>query len=271
LVHDLGCQLIASILSGIEEVLTSAGYNLVICHSADSAEKEIELANQLLKKRVDGLIVSLAIGSTDGEHFNEFFKRGIPVVFFDRVDMRSPGIKIVIDNYNAGYQAAIHLIQQGCRRFMHITGSLERNVYADRWKGFQTALSQFGLKCKKDQLMIIDFKEKKSSMVVQRVLQRKELPDGLFITDDFCAAFCVQLFKKAGIRVPEEIAVIGFNNEGISWISEPHLTTFKYPAREMGNRAASSLVDQLSNGVIRKDNISIELKSELLVRASSTK
>jgi LacI family transcriptional regulator len=271
LVHNLGSQLMASIVSGIEQVLTNAGYNLVICHSSDSAEKEIECAVNLLKKRVDGIIASLAIGMIRGEHFNEFFKRGIPVVFFDRVEMGSPGTKIVIDNYNAGYQAAIHLIQQGCRNFMHITGSLERNVYADRWKGFQTALSQYGLHCKKDQLMIIDFNEKNSRKVAQQVLQRKELPDGIFITDDFCAAICVQHFKKADIRVPNEIAVIGFNNDVISRIIEPQLTTFEYPAREMGTLAAKSLIDQLSDGTIRRDCFSIELKSELLVRASSTR
>lgn len=271
LVPELGSQLMASILSGIEQVLNNEGYNLMICHSSDSADREVDCAVNLLKKRVDGLIVSLAVGTDRGEHYNDFFKRGIPVVFFDRVHMGSPGTKIVIDNYHAGYQAAVHLIQQGCKNFMHITGRLERNVYADRWKGFQTALSKYGLHCKKDQLMIIDFNEKNNRKVVQQVLKSKDLPDGIFVTDDFCAAICVQLFKEAGLRVPKDIAVIGFNDDVISRVIQPQLTTFHYPAEEMGTLAARFLIDQLSNDTIRKDCFFIKLKSELLVRASSTR
>lgn len=271
LVHELNTHFMTSVLSGIEQVATASLYDLVIYNSAESAVREAENAAHLFNKRVDGVIASLS-GDTDClSHFDVFFKKKIPVVFFDRVEMDSPGVKIVINNRKAGYDAGMHLIQLGCRNMMHIAGNLKRNVYAERWMGFQDALSQFGLPVRNDQLLICDFSEKHCLKAAEQIIQRKKLPDGIFIADDLCAAICLQRFKEFGIKIPENIAMIGFNNDITSRIVMPQLTTFHYPSREMGARAAECLIDQLNYGSSGIDSYTIGLKSEMLVRASTAR
>ena len=140
IVHELNSHFITSVLSGIEKVTTEAQYNIIIGHSSESSATEIMNAKNFLHKRVDGLIVSLAYDTVDLNHYEPFIKRGIPVVFFDRVKKDAPGIKVIIDNLTAGYDATVHLIEQGCSNIMHITGNLKRNVYQDRFRGYQQAL-----------------------------------------------------------------------------------------------------------------------------------
>ena len=98
LVHRLNSNFIAFVLSGIEKVTAAANYDIIIGHSSESGKKEVANANNLFHKRVDGLIASLAFDTPDLSHFHQFFKRNIPIVFFDRVEEDSDGVKIIIDN-----------------------------------------------------------------------------------------------------------------------------------------------------------------------------
>ncbi|HEV9036536.1 MAG TPA: LacI family DNA-binding transcriptional regulator, partial [Puia sp.] len=145
IVHELRSQFISSVLAGIEKVATDAGYDLIIGHSSETWRKEAANAHNLFHKRVDGLIASLAFDTKEMDHFDPFVQKGIPIVFFDRVEEFSYGTRVIIDNVKAGYEATAHLAAQGCRRIAHITASLARNVYAGRLKGYQQALSDYGL------------------------------------------------------------------------------------------------------------------------------
>src|ERR1700733_14070066 len=140
IVHELNSNFITSVLAGIEKITTEAGYDLIIAHSSESYIKEAANAKNLFHKRVDGLIASLAFDTTDLDHFKPFGDRGIPVIFFDRVEQDGNASVVIIDNYKCGYQATKHLIEQGCKRIVHVTSSLKRNVYAQRYKGYQDAL-----------------------------------------------------------------------------------------------------------------------------------
>jgi LacI family transcriptional regulator len=106
IIHELNSHFITSVLAGIEKTTTEAKYDLIIGHSSETYKKEIANAHNLFHKRVDGLIVSLAYDTTDLSHFDPFIKKGIPVVFFDRVDENSQGTRVVIDNCKAGYHAS---------------------------------------------------------------------------------------------------------------------------------------------------------------------
>ena len=128
LVHELNSNFITSVLAGIEKVTTVANYDLIICHSSELFKKEVANAHNLFHKRVDGLIAALAFDTENLDHFEPFFERNIPVVFFDRVEEDSKGTKVTIDNYKAGYKATQHLIEQGCKRIVHTTSNLKRNV-----------------------------------------------------------------------------------------------------------------------------------------------
>src|SRR6201996_873670 len=173
IVHELKSQFISSVLAGIEKVTTEAGYDLIIGHSSETYRKEAANAHNLFHKRVDGLIASLAFDTQDLDHFDPFVKKGIPIVFFDRVEEFAYGTRVIIDNVRAGYEAPAHLPAQGCRRIAHITANLGRNVYAGRLKGYQQALADYGLPFKPEMLIVNDLSEAAAIRTARQVFTMK--------------------------------------------------------------------------------------------------
>ena len=271
MMHELNSTFITSVLSGIERVVTQANYDIIIAHSSESYKKEVANAHNLFHKRVDGLITALAFDTEDMGHFDPFFEKNIPVVFFDRVEESSGGTKVVIDNFRAGYEATQHLIEQGCKRIAHVTSSLKRNVYQQRYNGYLAALKENNLPADEKLLFINDLRKESGIQTANAIAALDPLPDGIFTTNDFTAALCIQTLKEKGIRVPEDIAVVGFNNDNISILVEPKLTTINYPGIAIGEVAATHLMNQLL-GVTDTDlTNSIVLKSDLIIRESSLK
>jgi LacI family transcriptional regulator len=271
IVHELNSNFITSVLAGIEKVSSDAGYDLIIAHSSESYEKELSNASNLFHKRVDGLIASLAFDTKNLNHYKQFEEKGIPVVFFDRVEEKDNNIKVIIDNYKAGYQATTHLAEQGCKRIVLVTASLKRNVYAQRHNGYKDALLDKGIKYNGKYVLIKDLSEKCGREAAHEIMKMKPMPDGAFITNDFSAAVCMQTLKEYGIRIPEDIAVVGFNNDAIGKIVEPQLTTIDYPGIDIGEIAAGNLISHLKGDVNISQTNTIIVKSELIVRKSSLK
>lgn len=185
IVHELNSNFITSVLAGIEKVTTQAGYDLIIAHSSESFEKEAANALNLFHKRVDGLIASLAFDTKGLDHYKQYEEKGIPVIFFDRVEEKSDSTKVIIDNYKCGYQATQHLIEQGCKRIVLVTANLKRNVYAQRHKGYTDALFDNGITYNKEYVLIKDLSEQCGVEAALQILKMKPLPDGAFITNDF--------------------------------------------------------------------------------------
>src|ERR1043165_1222834 len=188
LVHELNSNFITSVLAGIEKVTTEAGYDLIIAHSSESPEKEVANATNLFHKRVDGVIASLSFDTEDFSHFQPFVDKGVPVIFFDRVEQNSENTVVIIDNYRCGYMATQHLIEQGCRRIAHVTSSLKRNVYAQRFRGYKDALFDNGIDLDESLVIVNDLTEASAIESEKRIMKMKPLPDGVFITNDFVAA-----------------------------------------------------------------------------------
>jgi LacI family transcriptional regulator len=271
IVHELNSNFITSVLAGIEKVTTQAGYDLIIAHSSESFEKEAANALNLFHKRVDGLIASLAFDTKGLDHYKQYEEKGIPVIFFDRVEEKSDSTKVIIDNYKCGYQATQHLIEQGCKRIVLVTANLKRNVYAQRHKGYTDALFDNGITYNKEYVLIKDLSEQCGVEAALQILKMKPLPDGAFITNDFSAAVCMQTLKEHGVRIPEDIAVVGFNNDAISKIIEPQLTTIHYPGIDMGEIAARNLINHLKGISNINHTNTIVVRSELIIRKSSLK
>ncbi|MCX2678654.1 LacI family DNA-binding transcriptional regulator [Galbibacter sp. EGI 63066] len=268
IIHELNSDFITSVLNGIGKVATEARYNIIIGHSSESSTKEIAIADNLLYQRVDGLITSLAYDTVNLSHYDPFIERGVPIVFIDRVPVDALGVKVVIDNKAAGYNATKHLIEQGCERIMHITADLSKNVYSDRFEGFKKALMGHNMVFEPEQLLITNLSEKAGVKIAQQILNMERKPDGLFITNDLCASVCMYHLKKNGIKVPEDIAIVGFNNDIISRIVDPKLTTVNYEGEEIGKVAATNLINQLSDNP-SNSSYTIVLDSDLLIRESS--
>jgi LacI family transcriptional regulator len=271
LMHELNSYFMVSVLSGIESVLSETDYDIIIAHSGESGKKEVANANNLFHKRVDGVIASLAYDTPDLSHFDQYTEKNIPVIFFDRVEENGSGTKVIIDNFKAGYHATQHLIEQGCKRIIHITGNLTRNVYFNRLEGYKAALKDNNIKFKENYLIVNDLSKKACVESAKHIANMKPLPDAAFITNDISAAIVMQTLKELGLKIPEDIAIVGFNNDIVSTIVEPKLTTINYPGFNMGEVAARNLVNHLNGNGDIKLTSSIVIKSELLVRGSSLK
>jgi len=271
IVQTLNSNFIASVLSGIEQVANKAGYNLIISQSQESQAKEAINAEAMFNRRVDGLIVSLAFDTKNVSHFDSFFNKDIPVVFFDRVSFGQSSTNVVIDNFKAGYEATRHLISQGCKRIAHITGNLTRNVYADRMKGYKEALEESKIPFNEKYVLINNMDEVSALEAADRLMSMKPMPDGLFVANDNCAAVCMQAIKDAGYSVPKDIAIVGFNNDIISRVVNPKITTVNYPGEQMGTITANALINHLEGKANLGATSTIIIKSELIIRESSLK
>ena len=269
-VPKLNSYFMAQAISGVEKITNQHGYGLIISQSQESVKQERSCVSTLFNSRVDGMLVSLAFDTKKLDHFNNLFDKNIPLVFFDRVAECRGCINVVIDNYKAGYEATSHLIEQGCKRILHIGGNLLRNVYSERFRGYKQALADNGLKFDQELVFITDLTEKSGSDIIRKALKQNLKPDGVFAANDTSAVSAIVEMQRSGIRVPGDIAVVGFNNEPISKFIRPNLTTVNYPAMEIGEVAASSLINQLNN--TQSGNLSsVVLKHTLIIRESSLK
>jgi LacI family transcriptional regulator len=269
IVHELNSNFITSVLAGVEKVTTEAGYDLIIAHSSESFSKEIANAKNLFEKRVDGLIASLSFNTKNLDHFKPFKEKNVPIVFFDRVEQEGKNTVVVIDNEKCGYQATEHLIRQGCKKIVHITSSLKRNVYSKRFKGYKKALSDNKIPFDENLLIINDLSESAAIESAMKILQMDPLPDGAFITNDFVAAVVMRTLKENNIRIPADIGIVGFNNDAICTLIEPALSTINYPGIDVGEVAARNLINHLKGiGNLQNTN-TIIIRSNLIIRRSS--
>jgi LacI family transcriptional regulator len=267
-VPKLDSYFMATVIAGMEKVTNQHGYGLIISQSQESGKQEMQCVNTLFNSRVDGLLVSLASDTKNMDHFNALLKKNIPVVFFDRVSECNGCMSIVIDNFKAGYEVTGHLIEKGCRNIVHLGGNVLRNVYSDRFRGYKKALTDNGIHFDHKMAIFSDLSALSGSEAAKKILKMKPHPDGIFAANDTTAVAVIVELQRAGINVPEDIAVAGFNNEPISQVVQPNLTTVDYPARVVGEIAATALINKIKNN--QSDNLStIILKHNLIIRQSS--
>jgi len=271
IVPRLNSNFMSDVIAGIEKVVNDANYNLFISQSLETMKKEVSNAKAMFNNRVDGLLVSLAYDTDNIDHFEAFVSRGIPVIFFDRVQEHQQCPNIYIDNYKAAYNITSHLIEQGCRRIMHIAGSQLRNVYSERFNGYKKALEDYKIPFENDLLIVNDLSAKAGTEAAAQIMQMTTKPDGVFVANDICAISCMQALKKEGIKIPEDIAFAGFNNDPTSCVIEPNLTTIDYRGYDMGEVAAKILIGHLDNNDDLQQTHSLILRSELIIRGSSLK
>ena len=194
-----------------------------------------------------------------------------PLVFVDRVPKHFNTFRVVIDNYAAGYKATKHLISQGCKRIAHFTAGSEFSIYYERKKGYLDALKEANIPIEEDliiKLKTITYED--AEKATNTLLDLKNPPDGIFAPGDILAVSAIQCAKKRSVRVPEDLAVIGFNNDPISNIIDPNLSTITHPAEKMGQASAEIILKHLKHPNKEEDAKEITfLNTEVLVRESS--
>ncbi|AEI49031.1 LacI family DNA-binding transcriptional regulator [Runella slithyformis] len=257
------------VIMGAQEVASKAGYNVLISQSNESYETEVANAKVMLDNRVDGVLVSLTRETRNYDHLNVFQRKGIPIVFFNRVcdDMQVP--KVVVDDYEGAFKAVEHLILTGRKRIAHLGGPTSLHVSKKRLEGYKDALRKYSQPIDQELILDYDLNLDKVKIYIKHLLDLPQPPDALFTIND-PTAFEAMLFMKAkGIKIPEQIAVVGFSNNYGSTLIEPRLTTVAQPTHEIGQVAAQLLLDQINSDASEWKPIYRVLKTELLVRGSS--
>lgn len=271
IVPKLNSHFMSTVLAGIESAANTKGYNLIISQSLESESKEKSNAKTLYDSGVDALLVSLAYETTNYEHFDMFTNRKIPLLFFDRVLDSSNSTTILINNENAGFEATEHLINQGCKHILHISGNLTRNVYRERYLGFKKAIVKNNLPFAKYNIIETELNPLKIDTIIEHIKNSPIEFDGIFVANDTMAVKCIKELQKINYKIPDEIKVIGFNNNPISEIITPSLTTINYPGYEMGIIAGQSIVNHLNGNINLQSANSIILKHDLIIRESTRK
>lgn len=259
----------SAVISGIEDIAYQQGFAVTISQSNDNFEKESKIAHTLFANRVDGLILSIGMETKTTDHLRLFSDRKIPLVFFDRVVDEIDAHKIVVDDFSGGYRATQHLINQGRKRIAYIGGPLNLKTYKNRQDGFVKALEDAGLEIDKSVIIHNNLTRIDGTLAIQKLLENKNRPDAIFCGNDTTALSAIIYLQENGIKVPENIAIVGFSNEPFSEVVTPSISTIKQPGFEIGQKAAELIIKQINN---KKGDVKFEtitMPTELIIRNSS--
>ncbi|SMO94272.1 LacI family DNA-binding transcriptional regulator [Gracilimonas mengyeensis] len=264
----------ASVIRGIEDVLNDTSYNVIICQSNDSVGKEKKNIQALLEARVDGIFASYAKETLDFSHYEDVQKSGIPLILFDRMQNAFDVDAVVIDDYLGAFKATEHLIDQGCRKIVHFSGPENVSIYRDRRRGYEEALKKHGIPINKEFIISSDLKLEAGKRLGNEIAGWDELPDGIFSASDYAAMGAMEILKKHDIRVPEDIALVGFSNEAFTELVDPALSTVDQHSKKMGKFTANLFLERIKD----KEESGKEhtptktvLNPELIIRKSSLK
>ncbi|WKN30860.1 LacI family DNA-binding transcriptional regulator [Porifericola rhodea] len=228
----------ASAISGIESVAIREGYNIIICQSEESYEREVANTKSLTTSRVDGVIVSLAGQTKDYGHFKDILQKKIPLIFFNRECEALDTPKVVIDNVEAAQKAVSTLIQSGCERIAILAGPQAIHISNQRIEGYYKALSSYDKQARHDLIFHCDYSEDSAYQNTLDMLKKSEIPDAIFAVSDRLAIAAIRALKAKGLNIPNDISVMGFNNDPVTTIVEPQLATVDQTPYLMGQKAA---------------------------------
>lgn len=258
-------------IKSIEEILSKAGYNIIICQSHESLEREKAILDNLSQLSVDGVIISLSKETTQIDHLQDLREAGIPVVLFDRKIELGNFNTIVIDNYTGAHRATTHLIEQGCKRIIHLAGKDSVSIFSERRRGFEAALIEHGFAMDTERSIPFDDDDPRDIQQLKEMLSSDNRPDAIFANGDIAALVALNILSELNISVPSEVAVVGFGNNVFCSYLNPSLSSVSQSSEEVGKVAATSLLDELASASSTATSVQRVLPIKLMVRQSSDK
>jgi len=259
----------SSVISGIEDVAQKEGFTVMICQSNESYEREVSNAQALFAHRVDGVLVSISKETTNYDHLNFFLENEIPLGFFDRKGRDIEADAVLINDFQSAYIATSHLIETGHRRIAHLTGPLTLTICSERLRVYCKALEDHEIEVDKELIVNADNMEM-GAVQIKDLLSHPVPPDAIFAVNDNTAVGAMRAIIEAGLRVPEDIAVVGFSDGRIARLTTPTLTSVDQKGFEMGKEAAKLLIERIQHSQIEIPPRLKVLDGELIIRESST-
>lgn len=258
----------ATAIRGIDEAALEAGYTIMICQSNESYGREVVNTKRLMASSVDGLIVSLSSETNNIDHFRRVLQKDIPIVFFDRTSTDLNASGVVLDNAYGAEQAVTHLIEQGCQRIALLGSHEFMSISKLRENGYRTALKKEGLKIDESLIFHCDFNQESAYQATVQLLGKRNPPDAIFAVSDRLALGAFVAIKDKGLRIPQDVAIVGFNDEPVMSLLTPKISSVAQPAFEMGRRAARLFIEHI-HAEGSPEIETIILKPQLMVRESS--
>ncbi|MDR6125289.1 LacI family transcriptional regulator [Bacillus sp. SLBN-46] len=265
MISDIANSFFASIVRGIEDELSKSGYNVLLCNSDSNIEKEQNYLNLLLGKRIDGLIISAA-GSSN-HYFNKLKNMGVPAVFLNRSPDYANLDTVTTDNYGGSYQATEHLIEHGHKKIGIITGIQTISTGRERFLGFKQALLDHDYQLKDHWVKEGQFDVDSGYACMKQLMEQEDPPTAVFVCNNSMSLGVYQYIKEVGLRVPDKIAIIGFDDPEWASIVEPQLTSVAQPAYQQGIHAAELIMDKIKGQTIDRRQV-VTLNPLLVIRNS---
>jgi DNA-binding LacI/PurR family transcriptional regulator len=257
----------STVISGIEDLAYDSGYHVMFCQSNESYEREVKAVQTLLSSRVDGILVSVTKETDDFKHFRKIQENGIPLVFFDRICNELDTDRVVVDDEVGAFDAVKHLINIGCKNIVHLSGPQNLQIGKSRKEGYVRALEHSGQSIDYSNIIRCDTREE-ARIVVPELMKRAKRPDGIFAVNDLTAVEAMRMIQECGLKVPDDVSVVGFTSGMISDITCPTLSSVEQHGYIIGREAVKLLIDRLE----KKNDLpsqTIVVKTEMVVKGSS--
>ena len=274
IVSEIANNYFSQAINGIESIAYNQGYHVIITQSHESFEREKVNIQHLASRSVDGLLMSLSTETTDFSHVTELHDKGLPFVFFDRVPEKIETHKVIANNYQGAFDATVHLIKSGYKRIAHITNSEHLSITKERLAGYRAALAEYHIPfndayikyCNHGGMILKEIEE-----AINSLLKLKQKPDAFFTASDRLTTCSFSTLRTLNLKIPNDIALIGFTNSGQVELLDPPLSTVTQPAFEMGQVATELLIQLIESKRPVTQFETKVLQTQLCIRKSSVK
>jgi len=261
-------------INGIESIAYNRGYHVIITQTHESFAREEANIQHLLSRHVDGLLVSLSAETTDTSQFKYLHDKGFPIVFFDRVAADIETHKVTADNFKGSFDAVELLINQGFTKIAHLTNSNNLLISRERLDGYKAALEKHNVPFKPEYVKHCDHGgmiQEEVELAVNELINMKGRPEAVFIASDRLTTSCISVLKKSGLKVPNDIALIGFTNSDVAELFDPPLTVIRQPAFQIGQIATEILIQTIESKRPVTEFVTEQMQTEIILRSSSNK
>lgn len=272
IVPNILTHFFSSAISGIQEVAAESGYNVMITQSGELVETEISNVNTLISSRADGLLISHSATTKNSEHFQMIVDRGVPLIFFDRAWDEMDVTKVTVDDYVGAKLVVNHLLSEGNTRIAFISGPFTLNISKQRLAGYKDTLLKNKISVDESLIVETNLSQEEVEKATKKLLSLDERPDAIIGIIDSVAIISMTVLKEAGLKIPEDIAVIGFGDEPISSLISPTLSSLNQYSHELGRLAAKEILNQIASvGHELYLSRNLTIKPTLIVRKSSVR
>jgi len=270
IIPDIENQFFPALAKGVQDRAKELDYYVLLCNTDEGENEEISYMRMLREHHIDGFIITPSgskINKKSNEYLLELKKDNLPFVMIGHRLEDSTIDMVTVNTEEGAYGAVRHLIRLGHQRIGFLAGPISKGMSRGRLRGYRKALTEHGLKIDGDLIVEGDLRQESGYRQMKQLLGIKNPPTGIFAINDMVAIGAVKAIEEKELQIPEDIAVVGFDDIPLASIIKPSLTTVAQPKYEMGRMATEVLINKIEKGIQEPQRI--RLKTKLVVREST--